>query len=90
MNVRLLISLFFFNSALNFAQTEIQPEIGALVYTSRKGYYDSGKTHDLGNGRMVLSNNSYSGIKLKFGARFLFNDKSFSLNTQYQFLESRL
>ncbi|MDD2983805.1 MAG: hypothetical protein PHQ74_10495 [Crocinitomicaceae bacterium] len=85
---RIIPFLVIFNCISIFAQREIQPEFGALLYTSQKGYYDSKKTNQNSNKELILSNNSYYGFKINIGSRFILRKKSISLNFQYQYLEN--
>ncbi|MDD2983802.1 MAG: hypothetical protein PHQ74_10480 [Crocinitomicaceae bacterium] len=84
---RIISFLIFFNCISIFAQREIQPEFGALIYTSRERYYNTKYTHDYSNYKKVWTNNYPYGFKLKFGPRFLSTNKSVSVNLQYQFLK---
>ena len=84
----LLYSIVISGYSCCFAQREIQPEIGGLVYTSQKGYYERSRAQQHSGEKIILSDNTYSGLNLRLGARFLYGNKSALVNLQYQFLQN--
>ncbi len=68
----------------------VQPEIGTSIYTSNFGLYNVKRTREDEKGKsrgLRLSNSSYYGLRAYAGARFLANNRSLSLNFEYQYLE---
>lgn len=88
----LFLLVILFNFTFNFAQREIQPELGFSGTTALFGYF-MGRYHDISSGvidrRITNSKNGYIGFNTRVGARIQMNDKSLLLAGQYQWISTQ-
>lgn len=88
----ILLNVILFNVSFNFAQKEVQPEIGFSGSAAAMGYYMA-RHYDFSSGvidrRIAKSENGYIGFNARIGARIQMNNKSLLFAGQYQWISTQ-